>query len=291
MSRLPTLDQSVGPAARDWRPPGADRSRPRHRVLIVDDEDSILASLRRLLRREPYELVTARSGQEALRLMEQQPAELIISDYRMPGMTGTELLREVQSRWPHTIRIILSGYSEVRAIIDAINTGAIYKFLSKPWNDEEVKLHIRRALEQYDLKLLSRRMARKIAQQNRRLVQLNRRLRQYAADATSGLHSAQELLDLIDAGVVTLDPGGLIVQANEPAARLLDWATGGLIGLSAREVLPPALYRVLTEKLPGSDREGGKLEHAGRVLHWRARGVGQGDSFRGTVLTLWELTP
>jgi response regulator RpfG family c-di-GMP phosphodiesterase len=289
---LPGIDQTGWPAAAEdfWlRAAPADR---RRRVLIVDDEENILTSLRRLLRREPYELVTANSADQALRLMEEHPADLVISDYRMPGMTGTELLREVQTHWPETLRIILSGYSEVRAIIDAINTGAIYKFLSKPWNDEEVKLHIRRALEQYDLEMENRRMARKIAAQNERLVELNRQLKQRAADASTGLDSVQELLDLIDAGVITLDPRELIVGANQRAVELLASEAGGLIGLSAGEALPPQLYAALFEQpARGQAGQPGQLEHEGRILHWRARRIGGTDNPRGTVVTLWEDAP
>jgi len=264
------------------------------RVLIVDDEENILASLRRLLRREPYELVSASSAQEALRVMESGPVQLIITDYRMPGMTGTELLHEVQRRWPDTLRIVLSGYSEVKAIISAINEGAIYKFISKPWNDEEIKLNVRRALEQYALQVENERMAREIAQQNERLRELNAVLDQRAADASAGLSSIQDLQEAIAVGVITFDQSGLIVGANRLASEMVT-PEAGLFGVPAREALPNAMYQAFFPECEAgrrpicrSDATAGRLEYAGRSLQWRLQCVGDESNLRGRVATIWE---
>ena len=204
----------------------------KRRVLLVDDEKKILASLRRLLRREDYELITANCGPEALELLEADPVQLIISDYRMPGMTGVELLREVRQRWPDTLRIILSGYSEVSTIIAAINEGEIYKFISKPWNDEEIKLHVRRALEQHELEEENKRMACEIAAQNERLRELNVMLEQRAADASTGLTSAQDLLETMKTAILlakvgsgdptALVPSDVLRMATTAGARIMN---------------------------------------------------------------------
>jgi len=216
----------------------------KRRVLLVDDEENILASLRRLLRREDYELITANCGSEALELLEANPVQLIISDHRMPGMTGVELLREVRVRWPDTLRIILSGYSEVRTIIAAINEGEIYKFITKPWNDEEIKLHVRRALEQHELEEENRRMACEIAAQNDRLRELNVMLEQRAADASTGLTSTQDLLETIGVGVVTIDPAGLVVGANRRGSEIVSSGRSELIGIPAEVAFPKSLYEL-----------------------------------------------
>ena len=276
----------VHPRAGDAAP----ETRPR--VLLVDDEDNILASLRRLLRREPYELVCAGSAEEALRVLECSSVHLIITDYRMPGMTGTELLREIQARWPNTLRIVLSGYSEVKAIINAINEGAIYKFLTKPWNDEEIKLNIRRALEQYALEEENQRLVREIGQQNERLLELNRLLDQRATDASTGLTYAQELLETIDAGVLTVDTAGLIVNANLRAAELLSRRQAEFIGISAETVLPEAMKMVLPPAtVPRAANAAGSFEHHGRTLQWRTRNVVVGGDCQATVATIWEDLP
>ncbi len=270
----------------------------RWRLLLVDDEPNVLASLRRLLRGEAYELFTAESAEEGLHLLEQHPVQLVISDERMPGMSGTSFLREVRRRWPETIRIILSGYSAVKTILAAVNEGAVYKYLTKPWNDEELKISIRRALEQYALEAENRRMAREIAEQNARLqqlnaqlVELNNQLAQHASDATIGLDFVQELLDSLDAGIVTIDGSGLVIGANTRAQELL--GDGGcLVGLSADQALPPELWGALRDRPPASQQvRAGQLHKGARRLDWRARCVEKSHGAsrdRGIVLTIWE---
>lgn len=120
-------------------------------VLFVDDEPSVLKAMRRVFRQENYRLYTAESGQAALAVMEANPVNVIISDHRMPGMSGADLLREVKRRNPDTIRIMLTGYADVGAVMGAVNDGAVYKFITKPWNDDDLRLTVSLALEQFDL--------------------------------------------------------------------------------------------------------------------------------------------
>ncbi|MFQ5591551.1 MAG: response regulator [Phycisphaerae bacterium] len=258
------------------------------RVLIVDDEAAVLGSLRRLLRHEPYELLLADSGAAALKLLETCPCPVVVSDQCMAGMTGIELLEEVRRRWPETIRIIISGYSAINTIIAAINEGAVYKFLSKPWNDEEIKGNIRQALEQYELGVENRRMSREIAAQNERLRRLNAELDQRAADASAGLNSIQELQDAIAAGVITFDDSELIVGANRLAGEMLS-SEVGLCGMPAGEVLPPALYQALFPADGARDEAAsGRLQFSGCNLQWRLRTVHDGTRSRGLVATIWQ---
>lgn len=120
-------------------------------LLFVDDEENVLNALKRVFMEENYEVLTAGSGDEALKLIESNPVHLIVSDYKMPGITGSELLREVKNRWPGTIRIMLTGHADINAIMGAVNEGAVYKFITKPWNDEDLRLTISLALQQYAL--------------------------------------------------------------------------------------------------------------------------------------------
>ena len=122
-----------------------------YKLLLVDDEPNILASLRRVFQRENYQLLFARSGEEALRILEKQPVELIMTDFMMPGMNGSDLLREVRERWPQTIRIMLTGHGNTDAVMGSIKDGAVYRFILKPWNDDDIRLTIALALEQYEL--------------------------------------------------------------------------------------------------------------------------------------------
>ena len=108
-------------------------------LLIVDDEDNILAALTRLLRREGYSILRANSGKEGLELLKDNHVGVIMSDQRMPEMTGVEFLSQVKDLYPDTVRMVLSGYTDLNSVTDAINKGAIYKFLTKPWDDELLK--------------------------------------------------------------------------------------------------------------------------------------------------------
>ena len=116
-------------------------------LLCVDDEPSILNALKRLLRREGYTLYTASSGQQGLELLESTPVDMVMSDYRMPEMTGTEFLKQVKANYPNTIRVILSGYADSQAIEDALESGDIYRFLAKPWKDDTLKTEINDCFE------------------------------------------------------------------------------------------------------------------------------------------------
>jgi len=118
-------------------------------LLFVDDEDGVLNALRRIFMDENYTILTANTGDKAIRILEERQVHLLITDHRMPGMTGAELLKLVRERWPETIRIMLTGYADVNSIMGAVKEGAVYKFITKPWNDEDLRLTVSLALQQY----------------------------------------------------------------------------------------------------------------------------------------------
>ena len=123
-------------------------AQPRENVqtlLLLDDEPNILASLTRLLRREGYAILTATSPAEAFELLAKQTAQVVISDQRMPEMSGTEFLSRIRQLYPDTIRMVLTGYTDLDSVTGAINRGAIYKFLTKPWDDDHLREQIREA--------------------------------------------------------------------------------------------------------------------------------------------------
>lgn len=140
-----------GKDADNKQPAKAEPKKAPYRLLLVDDEPNILASLRRVFQRENYELLFAQSGSEALAIIEKQPVELIMTDFMMPGMNGSELLQEVRARWPQTIRIMLTGHANTDAVMGSVRDGAVYRFILKPWNDEDIRLTMALALEQYEL--------------------------------------------------------------------------------------------------------------------------------------------
>ena len=158
-------------------------------VLLVDDEESILNSLRRLLRGQPYEVVLATSGAQALEIMATRPIDLVMSDARMPGMDGATLLAEVHRLYPATSRILLTGYADLTTIIKAINDGQIHRYISKPWNDEELQLVLQQTLEHQRLERLAR-------DQTEQLKLLNATLEKRVAARTAELQQTADMLDL-----------------------------------------------------------------------------------------------
>lgn len=121
-----------------------------YKILIVDDEPANLRTLARLFR-DQYQVMTAGSGAEALQLLSQHDVALLITDQRMPGMTGTELLKNTVSLRPRMVRMILTGYTDVEALVEAINCGAVYRYVTKPWNNDELRLTVKRALEHFEI--------------------------------------------------------------------------------------------------------------------------------------------
>jgi PAS domain S-box-containing protein/diguanylate cyclase (GGDEF)-like protein len=123
---------------------------PQRTLLLVDDEPNVLASLNRALRREGYRILSAGSAREGLEMLATQNVGVILSDQRMPDMTGTEFLGQVKLMHPRVVRIILSGHTDLATITDAINRGAVYKFLTKPWEDGVLRDTLREAFERYE---------------------------------------------------------------------------------------------------------------------------------------------
>lgn len=165
-------------------------------VLLVDDEANILNSLRRVLRKEPWTLLTAESGEQALELAEQHALDLVISDARMPGMDGATLLAEIQRRQPHCIRILLTGYADISTTVRAINEGRIYRYISKPWDDAELLMTLRQGLA---LRLSERerqRLEQLTQVQNGELLELNDSLEFKVKARTAELEQTADMLDL-----------------------------------------------------------------------------------------------
>jgi type II secretory ATPase GspE/PulE/Tfp pilus assembly ATPase PilB-like protein/FixJ family two-component response regulator/RNA polymerase subunit RPABC4/transcription elongation factor Spt4 len=145
-----------------------------YKILFVDDEVNVLNAMRRIFRQENYALFTAGSGSEALSLMDkEQPVQVVLTDHRMPGMSGTELLRQIKAKHPRTIRIMLTGYADTDAVMGAVNEGAVYKFITKPWNDDDLRLTVSLALEQYDLIAENSALQKETASQKREIKRLS----------------------------------------------------------------------------------------------------------------------
>lgn len=142
-------------------------------ILLVDDEEEIGAALARLLRRDGYKILRAKNAKEGLALLAEQEVGVVISDQRMPEMTGVEFLTQVKELYPNTIRIVLSGYADIDAVMDAINRGAIYKFFTKPWDNETLRAEVLEAFRHYELILEKELLMHEIQLANNLLAEVN----------------------------------------------------------------------------------------------------------------------
>ena len=147
---------------------------PQRRMLIVDDEENVTNALRRSLRREGYDIQVATRPADALALLRQAPVDLVLSDHLMPEMTGLEFLKLVRDRHPDCVRLMLTGHADMQTAIDAINHGEIYRFLTKPWDDTEIKVTLHLAFEQLDLERENRRLLATVRRQQGLLEKIER---------------------------------------------------------------------------------------------------------------------
>jgi two-component system, probable response regulator PhcQ len=142
-------------------------------ILLVDDEPHVTEALKRAFRREHYEFLTAASALEAQTILEQRHVDVVVSDEQMPGLSGSQLLSWVRERFPHTIRMILSGQASLQAAVRAINEGEVYRFFLKPCNPTDLMVTIRQALATKKLEEQSRRLLREYQRQAALLAQVN----------------------------------------------------------------------------------------------------------------------
>ncbi len=173
-----------------------DKSKQVSTVLFVDDEANILTALKRLFRPMGYQVLTAPGGREGLAIMEQQSVDLVISDMRMPEMDGASFLQQVAARWPDTVRILLTGYADLTSTIKAVNEGQIYRYISKPWEDNDITLSVKHALKQKNLEAERDRLQILTRKQNKELKELNTSLEDKVCARTRELQQTVSFLEL-----------------------------------------------------------------------------------------------
>ena len=263
-------------------------------LLLVDDEENITASLVRLLRRDGYTILRANSGQGGLDLLAQHRVGVIISDQRMPGMTGTEFLGKVKELYPDTVRIVLSGYTELNSVTDAINRGAIYKFLTKPWEDELLRANVDEAFQRYEMRAENIRLDAELRHANDALRKINQELEQRVELKTreivrnlNVLQVSQEILESLPVAVIGIGDDGLIAVANQMAKRLFSRdGLGALLGEFADAVIPADLLGwVLSEKHVKDEGARTYLVGKRELRCWR-RSMGEFSGSNGTLLVI-----
>jgi CheY-like chemotaxis protein len=187
-------------------------------ILIVDDDPGVLHALKRTLHHEPYRVLTTTDPMEAFQLLSSQPVQMVISDQRMPEMTGTELLLQVKLLYPEVVRVILTGYTDEEAIMAAINDGQVYKFLFKPWNSDALKLELYHALKYHS-----------------------------ALAANRENQDCKAVLEELPTPLVVVDAGGRLVRCNPAATRLFPHLQTCLVGQNCRTALPASMVDALAD--------------------------------------------
>lgn len=200
----------------------------KHTILFVDDEENILKALLRLFHNQDHLLLTAASPRDGLKKISENLVSLVVADHRMPEMTGAEFLQSVKEKSPDTVRIMLTGHADLEVAVEAINQGEIYRFIRKPWDEDEMKTTVTQALERYELLSENKRMARIIKRQNEILTQHKEELKGKVIQFTRTMINIEQefkrLEQILEEGLTS------ITTVSSPLSEMKDAAAGGHSG-------------------------------------------------------------
>lgn len=195
------------------------------RLLFVDDEENILRAIKRLLRKEPWDMAFVKSGQEALEMFDSKgPYDIVVSDYRMPGMSGVDLLKEIRFRYPSTVRMILSSYTDAEIVLDAINKGFVYKFLTKSSDDGILRQTLADVVEAIELRRRNRELAAEVDAQEDEIAAIESLVADLDVfDPEAGSEElARQVFEFLPVAVLVLSTNGEVTMMNPEACRLLN---------------------------------------------------------------------
>lgn len=263
-------------------------------LLLVDDEENILSSLTRLFRKSGYNIIRANSGQQGLEMVKKHSVGVIVSDQRMPEMQGIEFLSKVKLTHPDTIRMILSGYTDLKSITDAINEGAVYKFLTKPWDDDLLLKNVAEAFELYEMKLVNAWLAEELDSTIDSLEnankELNQDVEQKTVEADLNMHIlriAQEVLENMPAGIIGIDDHGLVAITNKLTEEWIADGSESVIGSMAKDSLPNSIFDLYQSVLKNNDERVENITFPnGLKLDVRCSKLGTNSDSGGTILVL-----
>jgi response regulator RpfG family c-di-GMP phosphodiesterase len=237
----------------------------KHSILIIDDEESILNTFRRILTHEDYEIHTACNGLDGLNKLREanKPFSLIISDQQMPVMTGVEFFSQIKDLFPEAGRILLTGYANTDALIEAINKGGITLYLTKPWRNEELLFHIKQSLSKTELLMENKRLSEFIKKQNDELMELNKYLENKIKEKTVDLLATTEQLKTsLEKSKIILDG---TVQAISKMVESRDPYTAGHQETVAKIACSIALEMTLSKDQTEAIRVAATLHDIGKI--------------------------
>lgn len=299
----------------------------KHSILVVDDDIPITKSLHRLLRKEGLNVIEANSGPEGLKILKnlEKPISGIISDQRMPEMTGSQFMQEAKKITPDAFRILLTGYSDIKAIIEALNMGGIHKYITKPWKDAELVLQVRESLKHYELILENKRLNSIVKKQNKELKEINKSLEQKVEERSEQIKGKnreleQNLYNTVRAFASLIDNSSPAMEGHGRRVSLLSKQLAQSLNLSDNEIrnveiasllhdigkvgIPENLFLVDNFKMTEEEKELysrhpeegqeivrfiKKLDHVGLIIrshHERYDGRGFPDQLSGDVIPI-----
>ena len=240
------------------------------RILCVDDERSIPKAIKRSFLDTDYEILNAASGPEGLEILRGgTPIHVVISDYRMPGMNGVEFLKEVCKSWPETVRILISGFADLAAIVSALNEGQISKFVPKPWNEDHLRTAVSDAVRQYCYR-----------QENRQLTQELKKRDGELQRMSHGNGRLRNILIAFPMALMLIDADGVILHCNKKGEDFLGKDEQEIIGTHRRDSLP-AEINALIERSTLKDVFSGELSldnHLFKVTGSRIKEEGEKEA-------------
>lgn len=266
------------------------------KILCVDDEKNVLKALERLFLDSDYEIITATSGAEGLDVLKNtEDVQIVMSDYRMPQMNGVDFLKEVYRHWPETVRMVLSGYADTVAIVEAINEGHIYKFIAKPWNDDDLKVTIANAVERYFLYKKNKELTEQLRTANEELQVINNNLEGLVEQRTAELkfqnmvlQKSQNILDALPVAVLGIDSDGLIVLCNKRGLDLFGRGNKNVLGGDKTDILSKELNEIV-DKLSEKEVLNGHIIIDKEDIEIKGTLMKHDDGQEGIVLVLEEV--
>jgi len=265
------------------------------KILCVDDEKNVLRALERLFLDHEYEIITALSGEKGLELLkEKDHVRVVISDYRMPGMNGVDFLKSVYKERPDTVRIVLSGYADTASIVEAINEGQIYKFIAKPWNDDDLKVTISNAVDLYFMRQKNVQLARELETKNETLQEINDNLEQLVRKRTADLEmhnkilaASQNILNSLPVAVLGVDSEGVIVQCNRKGHDMFGSEDISVVGMDRSSLFPEDINDIF-EVLAGENICSRNIFYNGSYLRFNAVNMKSINGQEGFILVVDE---
>ena len=254
------------------------------RLLIVDDEANIQRSIKRICRSKGYKVLFASNAEEALALMERTPIEVVVSDQLMPGMNGTEMFAKIKETFPDTVRILLTGFTALEGIATAINDGAVFKILFKPWDDNQLLQVLDEAFQFNGMRESNRQLTEELKALNKDLEQLVEAKTRELSLNVKRLQVSQYLFEVLPNIMIGISDDLIVVEANKVAREVFH--KGGLVGLPVVQVLPIEISKFVEESLKCNDLVEQQFDYEDNGIHHRLRCIGfeLQDGMHGSLL-------